>query len=125
MNINNLFKYKKSIDFGKYNNGDETFFSRCEHCITKFRFKIHQTGEVVENVMPILTTYFPEKGCYDITCTSEMEEGCTHPHKNISTYKKCVYKTDMVIIGIIIGLFSVLIVVGLIWLIILGLSTLF
>lgn len=124
MEISNLFKYKKTIDFGKYNNGDETFFSTCEHHITKFRFRIHQTNEAFENAMPILTAYFPEKGCYDITCISEMEEGCTHPHKNISTYKECVNKTDIVIVNKFISIFSWIIVICLIWLIILGLNTL-
>jgi len=124
MNISNLFKYKKTIDFGKYNNADETFFSRCEHHITKFRFRIHQTGEVVENIMPILTSYFPEKGYYDVTCISEMEEVCTHPHKNISTYKIHVDKTDIVIVKMSLTILCWLIIICLMWLIVLGISTL-
>jgi len=125
MNISNLFKYKKTIDFSKYNNADETFFSKCEHHITKFRFRIHQTDEfIVKDDFPILTSYFPRKGCYDITCKSEMEENCTHPHKNISTYKICVNNTDIVIIKMSLTILYWLIIISLMWLIVLGINTL-
>lgn len=123
--VQNLFKYKKTINFDKYNNGDETFFSRCEHHITKFIFRIHQTDEIfVSNDLPTLTTYFPKKGDYDITCKSEMEKDCTHPHKNISTYKIGVELTDMVIISIFIKIIDLFIYIVIIWLIVLGFNTL-
>ena len=124
MNISNLFKYKKTINFGEYNNGDETFFTRCEHHITKFRFRIHQTGEVTENVMPILTRYFPRKGYYDVTCVSEMEKNCTHSHKNISTYKVEVGFIDIIIIKKSLTILCWSIIISLMWLIVLGISTL-
>ena len=124
MNISNLFKYKKTINFGKYNNGDETFFTRCVHSITKFRFKIHQTNEYIVSDLPILTTYFPQKGYYDVTCVSEREKDCEHNQKNISTYKIYVSNTDIVIVNISLNILRYCIIIGLIWLTILGFNTL-
>lgn len=113
MNIKNIFKYEKTIDFTNY--GDETFYSTCDDPIIEYTFRFHQDKSVIKNNIPKFTKVFPKRGSYDVTCISKKD--CNHPQKTISTYKFMVDFYDVPFIRNIRVVIYILFLLLIFWLI--------
>lgn len=112
MNIKNLFKYVKTIDF---TNKNEIFYSTCDDPIMEYTFRFHQDGSIITNDIPKFTKVFPKRCAYDVTCISKKD--CNHPQRSISTYKFMVDFDDIPFVHNIRAIIYILFLPLIFWLI--------